>query len=167
MTNDTTHEPATKGYVRLKVMEVATLLGIILLGYAMLNQVGNTTRSRAQCERGNERNVAQLRLYHDLDNANTSRIKAVQRARRRYLDPLKAALVVGGVDPALAEVVLYAPDPNIYARHQYRIDRASFIEAQASTAIAPHADRPNGVRVDCDSLYPFPEPINTLHRLLG
>lgn len=157
---DRSHEPATRGFVQKRIMQAATALAIVLLGTVMAIQVGNVNRSRGQCERGNVHNVASLRLVHDLEASNTARIKSVLRAQRTYADDLIEVLALVGFGPELGDVLLETTAPNVYARNQYRKDKFEFIASQADTAVAPYADRSDGVRSDCEAVYPYPPPLS-------
>ena len=134
---DHSHQPATRGFVQLRLIQLATLLGLILIASFLVTQVRSVDAARATCERANLARVATLRLYNDLVNINQGRVDALK----------------GTGEPGVA-------DSNRYARRQYDNDRSDYIEAQSVAAVTAYGPGPNAVRVDCTETSPYPWPLS-------
>lgn len=127
---------AAKNGWRRDLILLACLFSVLLLGAVYLVQISSIDSARATCERGNKSRVASLRLYNDLVGINEGRVEAAKES-----DDM----------PAL--------EANRYGRRQYAKDRKDYVAAQADAALNPGGSGPNGVRVDCVEVNPYPWPL--------
>lgn len=127
---------AAKNGWRRDLILLACLFSVLLLGAVFLVQVSSINAARKTCERGNLSRVASLRLYNDLVGINQGRVEAAKES---------------GDMPSR--------DANRYAKRQYQRDRDDYINAQTSAALNPGGTGPNGVKVDCVEVNPYPWPL--------